>query len=128
MAAAIAKPVEADDRKLPVPLVWRPVVRQVVEALRRGDPRRAADVPGVAPVSAETSTQIRDYLADYGETLVSLPEASWETSIARWAGGAWDALIDLWTEGEGRSDLVLHLRVHETQTDYRFDVGMVYVP
>ena len=120
-------PTKADDRELPVPLVWRPVIQQVVEHLR-GDQGRAVGVPGVRPVSAETSKQIQEYVADYGETLVSLPEASWETSIASWTGEGWDVLVDLWTEREGRSDLVLHLQVQERGPGYEFEVYMVYVP
>lgn len=101
---------------------------QVVEAIRLGEAKRAEDVPSVDPVSPDTDEQIREYVTDYGETLVALPEASWDTSIAIWLNGYWEVAVDLWTEAEGRSDLVLHMQVREAEEGYRFQVGMVYVP
>jgi hypothetical protein len=65
---------------------------------------------------------------DYGETLVELPRETWESSVAQWMGAHWDVLVDLWTEGEGRRDLVLDARVHETESGFRFEVRLVYVP
>jgi hypothetical protein len=67
----------------------------------------------VAPVSAETAKQIREYLEDYGATLVALDPDTWESSVSLWMGDKWEVLVDLWTEEEGRSDLVLHLYVRE---------------
>jgi hypothetical protein len=61
MTTGTGTPTKADDRELPVPLVWRPVIQQVVETLR-GDPGRGVGVPGVRPVSAETSKQIPELL------------------------------------------------------------------
>jgi hypothetical protein len=43
-------------------------------------------------------------------------------------GDHWDALIDLWTEDEGRSDLVLQVDVSEAASGYRVDIRLVYVP
>ena len=40
----------------------------------------------------------------------------------------WDRLIDLWTVGEGCSDLILRARVTDWESNYIFDIGMVYVP
>jgi hypothetical protein len=128
MTVESERPRKDPDRERPVPLIWRPVLHQVVEAIRRGDPRRAGDVPSVVPVSEDVATQVVDYLDDYGETLVELPANSWATSRALWMGDHWEVLVDLWTEGEGRSDLALHLRVFEVGSDHRFEVGLVYVP
>ena len=36
--------------------------------------------------------------------------------------------IDIFTVEEGRSDLVLQLRVYEKDHDYLFKVYMIYVP
>ena len=121
-------PVKDPARERPVPLVWRPVLRAVVEAIRHGDPVRAAEVPGVDPVSPETAEQIREYLEDYGRGPAALPEASWDSSVALWGDGCWEVLVDLYVEPEERSDLVLHLRVYEDGSDYRYEVGLVYVP
>jgi hypothetical protein len=121
-------PIKDAEQERPVPPVWRPVLREVVEAIRRGDPSLASAVASVVPVAPETADQIREYVTDYGELLVALPQASWKSSVALWMGNWWDVVIDLWTESEGRSDLVLHLRVFEHGTGYRFEVGQVYVP
>ncbi len=43
-------------------------------------------------------------------------------------GDFWQVLVDLWTEGEGRSDMVLHMRIFDHESAYRFEVGLVYVP
>ncbi len=128
MAADTEQPVKVADMQRPVPLIWRPVLRQIVDAIRLGDPRSAAEVPRVAPIPEAVADQIVEYVADYGETLVELPEDSWTTSIAVWTNDRWEVLVDLWTEGEGRSDLVLHLQVFGVGSDYRFEVGLVYVP
>jgi hypothetical protein len=61
-----------------------------------------------------TAEQIRRYLADYGCTLVELPEDTWQTSVSQWMETHWEVLVDLWTAEEGRSDLVLAGRVVET--------------
>lgn len=121
-------PIKDAEHEGPVALVWRPVLREIVEAIRRGNPALASALPAVAPVAPETAEQIRDYVTDYGELLVALPEATWDSSVALWMEDFWEVLVDLWTEGEGRSDLTLHVRVFEHGTGYCFEVGPVYVP
>jgi len=111
-----------------IPSSWRPVLARIVEAFARHDYRLNAGIPGVAPVSEETAAQIREYIEDYGTTLIELPEESWTTSVCIWMDDHWDALIDLWTVEEGRSDLVLQVHVSETHGGYVVNVYMVYVP
>jgi len=48
-------------------------------------------------INSETAKQIQEYIEDYGEQLVPLPEETWETSIYLWQGNYWDVIIDLWT-------------------------------
>lgn len=96
--------------------------------LRRGRLSLTQGVPGVDPVSAATAEQVRDYLADYGATLVELPDHTWRTSVAQWMETHWDILVDLWTAEESRSDLVLEGKVVETSTGPRLTIHMVYVP
>ena len=79
-------------------------------------------------MSEETAEQIREYIHEYGAKLVELPAASWDTSVCIWTGDHWDALIDLWTEEEGRSDLVLQVRVSEAADGYAVTIHMVHVP
>ena len=43
-------------------------------------------------------------------------------------GHRWDAVIDLWTSREGRSDLVLQIFVTEVEGGFRFDIHMIFVP
>lgn len=121
-------PAVKDEAQRPIPSAWRPVFVGIVDAFVRHDYLLQAGVPGVAPVSEDTAAHIRDYVQDYGATLAALPEESWETSVCMWTGTHWDALVDLWTEEEGRSDLVLQARVRETGDGDMVDIHMVYVP
>lgn len=112
----------------PVPSVWRPTFTAIVAAFVDGDFALSAPVAGVAPVSTQDAAFNADYVADYGEVLKPLPAETWETSVYIWQGGWWDVLVDLHTVGEGRSDLVLHTRVYESQGGYRFEDLRIYVP
>jgi len=112
----------------PIPTAWRPVFCRIVDAFVRGDHALKAGVPGVAALPDDTAAQIRDYIRDYGATLVALPPDTWESSVCIWCGAHWDVLVDLWTQEEGRSDLVLGARVTETEAGFAFQVQMVYVP
>jgi hypothetical protein len=94
----------------------------------RGDYGLAETVKSVDPLPLKVAEQIRAYIADYGATLVELPSDTWETSCAQWMGNHWEVLVDLWTKEEGRSDLVLGLKVVELGGEPRFTVQLVYVP
>lgn len=107
---------------------WRPMLREVVRRFVAGDYGLAQGVPGVEPVSTATADQIRDYVSEYGASLVELPDDTWHTSVAQWMGGHWDIMVDLWTAEEGRSDLVLGGKVVETSSGPRLSIHMVYVP
>lgn len=120
--------VRDPDAAHPIAGAWRPMLHEVVRCFVEGDYRLAQGVPGVEPVSPATAEQVRDYLADYGATLVELPDDTWQTSAAQWMETHWEILVDLWTSEEGRSDLVLEGKVVETSTGPRLTVHMVYVP
>lgn len=120
--------VKDEDEQRPIPTAWRPIFREIVQALVAKDYQLSTGIPGVAPVSAETANQIDGYIEDYGETLVELPENTWASSVCIWMGKDWDVLIDLWTKGDGRSDMVLSARVSESESGYLVRVEMVYVP
>jgi hypothetical protein len=121
-------PVKDESRERPIPSSWRPVFRNIVDAFVQRDYELRAGVQGVAPVSAETAAHIKNYIESYGETLVGLPEETWNSSVCIWQGDRWDALVDLWTLAEGRSDLVLSARVFEADSGFKFHIYMVYVP
>lgn len=108
----------------PVPLAWRPALARAAAAFASGD-FTLQRLTGVAPTSASTSSQIRNCLADYGATLAPLPETTWDTSVCIWSGSHWDVLVDLWTQEDGRSDLVMHAQVAASGT---VSVYAVYVP
>ena len=67
-------------------------------------------------------------IEEHGAKLVSLPQESWATSVCIWMGDHWVALIDLWTEEEGRSDLVLQVHISEVSSEPIVTVYVVYVP
>jgi hypothetical protein len=120
--------VKSDAIQHPVPSVWRPVFGEIVKAFVERDYHLTAGVLGVAPVAAVTAEQIEAYIRDYGEALVDLPEATWKTSVSIWMGDHWDVLVDLWTQREGRSDMVLAAQVSEAASGFVFEIDMVYVP
>jgi hypothetical protein len=112
----------------PIPTAWRQVFCDIVSALVRHDYGLSASVPKVAPVSADTAEHMASYIRDYGETLIELPEQTWDSSVCIWHWERWDVLVDLWTQSEGRSDLVLGAQVSELGSDIVVEIGMVYVP
>jgi len=112
----------------PIPLEWRSVFCRIADALAAGNYSFDPAIPSVAPVSGSTVSQIRDYVQDYGAKLVALPDETWESSVCIRNGDHWDALVDLWTQEEGRSDLVLHAHVVPTGSAFVVEVHAVYVP
>lgn len=108
-----------------MPLVWRAMLKAIVDALARREepvlPQVQLELPG-------TWDDIQENIEDYGDRLVSLPDASWDSSVHIWSGEYGDVLVDLYTEEEGASDLVLKVRVYEAADGYRYEVDMAYVP
>ncbi|WP_327009777.1 hypothetical protein OHA72_22630 [Dactylosporangium sp. NBC_01737] len=122
-------PVKDEHVESAVPEVWRPTLRAIVDSLRRRDIVLAAGLPGVDPVSNADTQRYLQAVDDYGHaTLTRLPDEAWRTSVARWYGDRWKCLVDLWTEQDGRSDLVLDVDVFDNAPDYQFRVHLVYVP
>ena len=123
-----APPISRDASEHPIPAPWRPAVREIVQAFARHDYQLGAGVPGVDPIPLEKAERIGQYIREYGEELIALPDETWNSSVCTWTGSRWDLLVDLWTLSEGRSDLVLALQVSEDADGFRFSVHMVYVP
>ena len=107
-----------------VPHEWRPALAAAASAFAAGD-FTLQGLARVEPTSASTALQVREYLADYGATLVALPDEAWGSSVCIWSGHRWDVLVDLWTQEEGRSDLVMHAHVSRSGI---VSVHAVYVP
>lgn len=113
--------------QVPVPEAFRPVIRDIVRALAAGNYELTGGAPN-ADVRIRNATLARECVADYGETLLELPDETWSTSVCRWMGSHWDVLVDLWTVESGASDLVLHLSVYETDHGLRFVATSLHVP
>lgn len=120
--------VKDEENERPIPTAWRPTFSKIVDAFSKKDYSLSGGIVGVSSVSNETATHIKEYIQDYGEELVQLSGETWDSSICIWMGSHWDVLIDLWTAGEGRSDLVLGAQVTEEDSRYIINIGMVYVP
>lgn len=117
-----------EENERPIPSIWRSTFTRIIDAFVQKDYSLTCEIMGVSPVSSETANHIKEYIEDYGEELTQLPNETWDYSVCLWMGSHWDVLIDLWTVGEGRSDLVLGARVSEVENGYIIDIGMVYVP
>jgi hypothetical protein len=122
------QPVKDPNAAHPVAAAWRPVFREIVHSFVDSDYSLSRHVQRVRPLESKTSKQMQTYIQGYGATLVDLPEESWHTSVAQWMESYWDVLVDLWTDQEGRSDLVLHARVFEIGNDFEIEIDSISVP
>ncbi len=119
--------VEKNEEEGPIPHVWRPTFEKIVNALVEKD-YRLGSIPNVNPISIDTAKQIKEFIEDYGEELIELPEATWDTSVYICYGNYWNVLIDFFTKKEGLSDLALNAEVREIDQEYFFDINLVFVP
>lgn len=116
------------DSPTSIPDIWRETIHKIVDAFSGGDYSLSTGISNVLPISQSTALELEESIAAYGASLTTLPEKTWDTSQCQWVGDFWDVFIDLFTVEEGRSDLVLQLRVYEKDHDYLFKVYMIYVP
>ena len=122
-------PVEKnEENELPIPHAWRPIFKSIVSAFVKRDYSLSCGVKNVNPVSKDTAKQIEEYIEEYGEELIELPEETWDTSVYICYGDYWNVLIDLWTVAEGSSDLVLNAKIRQIQNEYVVEINLVYVP
>jgi hypothetical protein len=121
-------PILKDEhRQQPVPSAWRPVLRDIAGAIRDGN-YRLRGIAHVQPLDEDTAAVIARNVREYGETLSTLPEACWDTSVCQWQLSYWELLVDLFTLESGQSDLVLHVNVFEDGPGFVIRVHLVYVP
>ena len=123
-----APPLKDDEAAHPVASQWRPTLVKIAKALAEGDYELARGIPSVAQVSKDTAQAMQEYVEEYGETLVDLPDETWDSSVAQWMGTHWDVILDLWTDESGSSDLVLNLRVFEDGKWFRYEIDSLHVP
>jgi hypothetical protein len=117
-----------EEEELPIPHVWRPTFKAIVNAFVEQDYKLSSEIKNVNPISDETAEQIKEYIEDYGEELIQLPDETWDSSVYMSYGDYWNILIDLYTKGEGLSDLVLNAEIREFNNEYLIDIKLVYVP
>ncbi|HAS6378041.1 TPA: hypothetical protein RQJ75_004416 [Vibrio vulnificus] len=120
--------VVKDEVQRPIPTVWRQTFCQIVSSFVDHDYLLNRSIEGLVPVAQDIADQIEIYVKDYDENLVALPEQTWDSSVCMWMETHCDVLIDLWTETEGLSDLVLQAKVFESKDGYKYQIEMVYVP
>lgn len=114
-----------EDKELPVPTVWRDSISKIVDSIPFG--KTMENLPYLAHVSPEDAKYFSKNISDYGKIIDPVSPMTWVTSIYLWMDGYWDVLVDLFSGGE-RIDLVLFLRVTESDDGYKFYVESIHVP
>lgn len=117
-----------EEEELPIPHIWRPIFKAIVCAFVEKDYNLNSGIKNVNSISNETAKQIKEYIDDYGEELIDLPDETWDSSVYISNGNYWNALIDLYTQREDLSDLVMNVEIRENNNEYLFDIKLVYVP
>ena len=116
-----------DAQEHPVPVPVRDRVRSIVDAFVEGDlSLEHHPIEGVECVDPRTAAFIARSIAEYGDTLAALDEATWERSCYRWMDGFWEILVDLTTSREAVSDLTLHIKMHDVPR--RIEICSVHTP
>jgi len=81
-------PVRKDlDRENPVATAWRPVFREIVRTFVAGDFRLRTALAQRLEIDDQAAEHAARYVAQYGETLVELPDETWNSSVAQWTVG-----------------------------------------
>lgn len=120
--------LKKDETEHPIPELWRSTFRLIASAFVSGDFKlRDHPIEHVEPIDDETAQSIADNVADYGEPLAALNDATWDRSVYLWMDGYWQMLVDLSTEAEPVSDLTIHARLYDGDTP-RLQITSVYVP
>ena len=121
-------PKKDESQAHPIAMSWRPMIKAVVSAFVNNDFELSSGLASVTPIPREVSDHNRNYVKEYGATLVELSDEAWKRSCAQWMGAHWDLIVDLCTKEEGVSDLGLTGKMEEVAGDYQFTIGLIYVP
>lgn len=111
-----------------IPLEWRDTLELIVEDIKNRNLQTREVAGHRCIVDRGVDAEVYRNIESYGEELDSLSDEVWESSICRWMGDHWRALIDLNTISSGLSDLVLFLDVTEDKNSFVFHVLSVHVP
>ena len=121
-------PVEQrEEEELPIPTEWRSKISEIVNLIRNISCLTAVDSELVDPIPTDNLKAINHNISIYGCAIDPLSSSTWITSIYRWMNGYWQVLVDLYSDGL-QIDLVLFLKVTESEGEYRFHVESVHVP
>lgn len=120
-------PVEkVANKEMVIPSKWRDTLSEIVKSFVNGD-YHLDRVPFVSRLRPSLADLVKENISAYGDELVLLPEASWETSVYLWMNGYWQVVVDLFVLNKGRSDLGLFVKVREDGDQYTFEVTSVHV-
>ncbi|WP_125557957.1 DUF7668 domain-containing protein [Pseudoalteromonas rubra] len=120
--------VKDEHQQQQVPSIWRKTLEKIIESFVGQDYSLNEGIDSVGSISNNLASYIQENIEEYGETLICLPEETWETSVCQWMESYWDVLIDLYTSESGLSDLVLVVRVYERGGSYYFEVNSLHIP
>ena len=113
----------------PIPSIWRDCIIQIVEAFKDKDFGRLNTLPSVQCIDLAYASEIAENIDAYGAHLMSLAEEAWHTSVCLYMESeSWQAIIDLFTVEEGRSDLILDLFIVKKENQFIFQINNIYVP
>ncbi len=132
MSQDIPVPYDSEFQSL-IPNIWRDTIVQIVETFKDKDFVRLNTIANVEFIDTEYATELAENIDDYGAHLISLPEESWDSSVCSYFGednedDFWKAIVDLFTEEEGRSDLIISLNIYKHDDHYTYEVTGIYVP
>jgi hypothetical protein len=101
----------------------------MVEAFKDKDFERLNTLPSVQCIDVAYAAEIAENIDAYGAHLMSLAEEAWHTSVCLYMENeSWQAIIDLFTVEEGRSDLILDLFIVKKEDQFIFQINNIYVP
>ena len=120
--------LKSDKESHEVPHDWRVVISGIVDEFKAGNYGLENSIDGVQALSKKKADAISNNIKEYGVTISSLPEEAWGAAVCQWYGGHWEVMVSLYSSENEETDLILHLRVFETNTGYNFNVKLVYVP
>ncbi|WP_247687032.1 DUF7668 domain-containing protein [Pseudoalteromonas luteoviolacea] len=111
-----------------IPSIWRKTFEQIIESFVNQDYNLNEAIDSVGSISDSLASYIKENIEEFDETLVSLPQETWDTSVCQWMESYWEVLIDLYTLESGLCDLVLSIRVYERSESYYFEVQSLHIP
>lgn len=121
-------PVKDLAKEYPIPDLWKDSIKRVVKEISNGNFELAKSGKNVTMLSKDLASINSNNVRDYGCTLIPLLDQTWGSSRAQWMGAYWEIIIDLCTAEERISDLILSGRVYPSNSDFKYEFGLLYVP